>query len=274
MYKICLSVTALSLLLSTTLTHAAASDDTVPSISPQIVAEMYNSHFDFARSMHSLDIEKLAAENLATQIPSKHYEVSYQIHFDEPYTDVYGNQYTGNILYQKTHKEVQVGDIEHMEFQNFQINDIQVSGAKVSTIHEVSDGETRRSNWCPSRCRVAGGQVTDTLTMHLPNQVEMALDGQFGKRLRYDIAGQKQILVDGQATATIDGQTFHFAVNQPMTMTGTCRWMQDGSISMQDHQQHSLGTIQLSASSCNGNYQIAHLNGHADRHARQHNLWN
>lgn len=237
---------------------------------------MYNSHFDFARSMHAININQLIQSKIATKQVDAEYGMSYMLNFERGYTDVYGNQYSGSIHYRRSHQDYRPGDVEILDFSNFQINDIRVRGMKKSVIQEVQDGEIRRVDWKNRNVITADNLAPEThemLTMHFPNNRSMAFDGVFTKTVGYDLVGQKQALITGDAAIVLDGQRYTFQIEEPITMTGTCRWMQGGSISMQDQQKNTLGTIQLSTANCNGNYQIAQLNGHTVRHARQHNLW-
>lgn len=115
--------------------------------------------------------------------------------------------------------------------------------------------------------------------MYFANQKSMALDGLFGKRIRYDMAGQKQVLIDGYVKMLVtnelqDKQEYAFTVTEPMVMTGNCRWMETGAIDLHDQNQQYLGKIQLDTTRCSANYQLTLADGSAVAQARQHSLWN
>lgn len=244
----------------------------------QLIIEMFSAHYDIARLMHSFSAEQLSTQKVAMRVPSDQYELSYKIDFDQPHMDAYGNEYRGEIMYQKTHENHQEGDIEYMKFNDFYINDIRVSGAKISRTTSVINKEVRGSCWTSSD-RYASNSVSpqqpQLFTMHLPDGRSVGFDGELNKQVTYDISGQKKILIDGTATVYLGDESYHFTVEQPLEMSMTCRWLQAGTVAIKDSNNQALGTLDLTDESraCSSQYQVILANNSTQKFSRQHQFW-
>lgn len=197
-------------------------------------AKHYNSHFDFARSLHGTQIDALVSQGYATTLDDegKHYRVDFG---DSGYTDVRGNTYSGSYDYYRSQTEEAVGRVERMDFDNFQLNALRVTGAKVSIITAMEDGELKRVNWCSGRCSPRADQVAmdiEPLRYHLPNGETVEFSGIMHKEYVWTDHGQREVLITGEATIANAGNQFEFNIAQPLVMTPHCRWMKTGSTVM------------------------------------------
>lgn len=238
----------------------------------QKAQEMFAAHFDFTRAVHALVPERLVEQGFAELVEMDGQALAYSIEFDQPYVDVYGNVYSGRLTYSELHADEQLGNQKQMTFDDFAINGIKVRGAKKSESCAVQDREIRRGCWGVGR--IAGVSYSqEPLTFTMPTGEEMVFRSALTKDIVYnELSGQKSAKIGGVAEVDVNGKTFTFEVNEALAMSGNCRWLEAGSVSVAVGGA-TTAAMDFSTHNCASTYQLSFANGETQQVARYHSYW-
>lgn len=244
------------------------------------VAEIYNSHYDFVRKMHALDVQYLTQQGFAEPLPTDGVaSLKYRIDLrGKNYVDPYGNRYDGVLEYAVTDAEDKVGTAYYLHFQNFSINEVKMRGSKLSVVAEMRGQEIARSCWtrCSPQQRntfADAGYKFEPLQFELADGTAFSFTQTMKKEVVYDDFGRKITEITGDATLVVDGKGYEISLIEPTVVTAQCRWPETGVASVKHAGQKIADIVYKKSAKCSADYQLVMSDRSIVNVALRHGYW-